>query len=80
MTFQAFTEELLAWVTWWNTEHRPDGLHGATPWEAWQADPTPLNDAPAADVWTFTLEDDGRTRPRPSRVAERVQAGLVDDR
>ncbi|MGW6412963.1 transposase [Streptomyces vinaceus] len=62
MTFQAFTEELLAWVTWWNTEHRPDGLAGATPLEAWQADPTPLNDVPPADVWTFTLEDDGRTR------------------
>ncbi|WP_438296354.1 transposase [Streptomyces sp. HUAS TT7] len=62
MTFQAFTEELLAWVCWWNTEHRPDGLHGATPLEAWQADPTPLNDVPAADVWSFTLEDDGRTR------------------
>ncbi|MFE9890639.1 Mu transposase C-terminal domain-containing protein [Streptomyces scopuliridis] len=62
MTFQAFTEELLAWVTWWNTEHRPTGLHGATPLQAWQADPTPLNDVPAADVWSFTLEDDGRPR------------------
>ncbi len=62
MTFQAFTEELLAWVTWWNTEHRPAELHGATPLEAWKTDPTPLNDVPAADVWSFTLEDDTRTR------------------
>jgi len=62
MSFQAFTEELLAWVTWWNTEHRPAELHGATPLQAWQADPTPLSDIPPADVWSFTLEDDGRTR------------------
>lgn len=62
MSFQAFTEELLAWVTWWNTEHQPAELHGATPLQAWQADPTPLRDIPPADVWSFTLEDDGRTR------------------
>ncbi|MGE6733704.1 transposase [Streptomyces sp. NPDC059900] len=62
MTFQAFTEQLLAWVAWWNTEHHPAELHSATPLEAWQADPTPLRDVPAADVWSFTLEDDGRTR------------------
>jgi putative transposase len=62
MLFQAFTEELLAWVTWWNTEHQPAELHGATPLQAWQADPTPLRDIPPADVWSFTLEDDGRTR------------------
>ncbi|MFF4534495.1 Mu transposase C-terminal domain-containing protein [Streptomyces sp. NPDC001407] len=62
MSFTAFTEELLAWAQWWNTEHHPAELHGATPLEAWQADPTPLNDVPATEVWTFTLEDDGRTR------------------
>ncbi|WBO69773.1 transposase family protein (plasmid) [Streptomyces camelliae] len=62
LSFTAFTEELLAWAQWWNTEHRPAELHGATPLEAWQADPTPLNDVPAHDVWTFTLEDDSRTR------------------
>ncbi|GAA2289044.1 hypothetical protein GCM10010145_69220 [Streptomyces ruber] len=62
MTFQAFTEELLAWVAWWNTEHHPTELAGCTPLEAWQADAAPLNDIPAADVWFFTLEDDGRTR------------------
>ncbi|MFC7310808.1 Mu transposase C-terminal domain-containing protein [Streptomyces monticola] len=62
MSFEAFTEELLAWVVWWNTEHRPAELHGATPLEAWQTDPTPLNDIPATDVWSFTLEDDGRPR------------------
>nr|WP_244502251.1 Mu transposase C-terminal domain-containing protein [Streptomyces oceani] len=62
MSFQAFTEELLAWAHWWNTEHRPAELDGATPLEAWQSDPTPLNDVPAQDVWSFTLEDDGRRR------------------
>ncbi|MFD4764464.1 Mu transposase C-terminal domain-containing protein [Streptomyces sp. NPDC058439] len=62
MSFKAFTEELLTWAHWWNTEHRPTELHGATPLEAWQADPTPLNDIPAADVWSLTLEDDERTR------------------
>ncbi|MET8765766.1 DDE-type integrase/transposase/recombinase [Streptomyces sp. NPDC004658] len=55
MSFEAFTEHVLAWAQWWNTEHQPAELHGATPLEAWQADPTPLNDVPAADVWTFTL-------------------------
>ncbi|MFI6582913.1 Mu transposase C-terminal domain-containing protein [Embleya sp. NPDC050493] len=62
LSFRDFTAELLAWATWWNTEHHPDSLHGRTPLQAWQADPTPLNDIPAADVWSFTLEDDARTR------------------
>ncbi|MEU2674663.1 transposase family protein [Streptomyces sp. NPDC007164] len=62
MTFQAFTTELLSWATWWNTEHHPESLHGATPLQAWQADPTPLREIPATDLWSFTLEDDARTR------------------
>lgn len=62
LSFEAFTEHLLVWAQWWNTEHRPAELHGATPLEAWQADPTPLNDVPRGDVWTFTLEDDVRPR------------------
>ncbi|MEV6027783.1 Mu transposase C-terminal domain-containing protein [Streptomyces sp. NPDC052036] len=62
MSFHDFTDQLLAWVTWWNTEHHPDALNGATPLQAWQADPTPLNDIPPTDVWSFTLEDDGRLR------------------
>ncbi|MFJ9098107.1 Mu transposase C-terminal domain-containing protein [Streptomyces sp. NPDC102405] len=53
---------MLAWTRWWNTEHRPRALAGRTPLEAWQADPTPVTDVPAADLWTFTLEDDGRPR------------------
>ncbi|MFE1775596.1 Mu transposase C-terminal domain-containing protein [Streptomyces sp. NPDC059008] len=57
-----FTARLLAWTLWWNTEHRPAPLRGRTPLEAWQADPTPVTDVPAADLWTFTLEDDGRPR------------------
>ncbi|MFJ8747466.1 Mu transposase C-terminal domain-containing protein [Embleya sp. NPDC127516] len=62
MSFRDFTAELLAWAHWWNTEHHPAGPQGRTPLEAWQADPTPLNDIPAADVWSFTLEDDSRPR------------------
>ncbi|MET7694971.1 Mu transposase C-terminal domain-containing protein [Streptomyces sp. NPDC005483] len=62
LSFEDFTGEVLAWTCWWNSEHRPRALSGRTPLEAWQADPTPITDVPAADLWTFTLEDDGRTR------------------
>ncbi|MGP3634313.1 Mu transposase C-terminal domain-containing protein [Streptomyces sp. 24-1644] len=62
LSFRDFTAEVLAWVNWWNTEHRPAALDGRTPVEAWQADPTPLTDIPAADLWSLTLEDDGRPR------------------
>ncbi|SFY52357.1 Mu transposase C-terminal domain-containing protein [Streptomyces sp. F-1] len=57
--FEDFTAQLLAWTLWWNTEHRPAPLGGRTPLQAWQDDPTPLRDVPAADLWTFTLEDAG---------------------
>jgi putative transposase len=57
--FEDFTARLLAWTLWWNTEHRPAPLRGKTPLQAWQDDPTPLRDVPAADLWTFTLEDAG---------------------
>ncbi|MFG3207297.1 Mu transposase C-terminal domain-containing protein [Streptomyces sp. NPDC048192] len=57
--FEDFTARLLAWTSWWNTEHRPAPLRGRTPLEAWQDDPTPLRDVPATDLWTFTLEDAG---------------------
>lgn len=47
----------------WNTEHHPTGLGGAlTPLQAWEADPTPVDDVPACDLAWFALEDDGRTR------------------
>ncbi|MGW3660729.1 transposase [Streptomyces sp. NPDC005151] len=59
LSFEDFTARLLAWTLWWNTEHRPAPLRGRTPLEAWQDDPTPLRDVPAADLWTFTLEDAG---------------------
>jgi putative transposase len=62
LSFQDFTEQVLAWTNWWNTTHRPKALSGRTPLEAWQADPTPVTDIPAADLWAFTLEDDGRPR------------------
>nr|WP_229864710.1 transposase family protein [Streptomyces djakartensis] len=57
--FEDSTARLLAWTSWWNTEHQPAPLRGKTPLEAWQDDPTPLRDVPAADLWTFTLEDAG---------------------
>ncbi|WP_405512005.1 Mu transposase C-terminal domain-containing protein [Streptomyces canus] len=57
--FEDFTARLLAWTSWWNTEHQPAPLRGRTPLEAWQDDPTPLRDVPATDLWTFTLEDAG---------------------
>lgn len=62
MSFHDYTEQLLAWVTWWNTEHHPDAHGSTTPLETRQADPTPLHHAPPADLWSFTLKDDGHTR------------------
>jgi putative transposase len=63
LTFAAFVKILLDWVHWWNTEHRPAGLGGAlTPLQAWEADPTPVEDVPPGDLAWFALEDDGRTR------------------
>ncbi|MFI2790877.1 Mu transposase C-terminal domain-containing protein [Kitasatospora sp. NPDC018614] len=62
LSFQDFTAEVLEWTNWWNTAHRPKSLSGRTPLQAWQADPTPVTDISAADLWAFTLEDDGRPR------------------
>ncbi|MFD5073073.1 Mu transposase C-terminal domain-containing protein [Streptomyces sp. NPDC058369] len=62
LTFAEFTAEVLQWTYWWNTEHRPSGLAGRTPLEAWQADPTPLSDIPEAALWGLMLEDDRRER------------------
>ncbi|MFE6692037.1 Mu transposase C-terminal domain-containing protein [Streptomyces sp. NPDC057743] len=57
--FEDFTARLLAWISWWNTEHHPAPLRGKSPLQAWKDDPTPLRDVPATDLWTFTLEDAG---------------------
>ncbi len=62
LSFTEFTERLLGWVSWWNTEHRVQPLGGRTPLEAWQDDPTPIEDVPPDLLWSFTLEDGGRTR------------------
>lgn len=62
LSFADFTARLLDWVTWWNTEHPSQALDGRTPLQAWNADPTPIEDVPADLLWAFTLEDDGRTR------------------
>lgn len=62
LSFEAFVDLLLAWVRWWNTEHRPRALKGRTPIEVWQADPTPLFDVPPQLLAHFGLREDGSTR------------------
>ncbi|MFE5537438.1 Mu transposase C-terminal domain-containing protein [Streptomyces sp. NPDC056492] len=62
LAFEDFVKVLLEWVAWWNTGHRPAGLAGATPAQAWEADPTPLEDVPEEQLAFFALEDDGRIR------------------
>ncbi|GGO97964.1 Mu transposase C-terminal domain-containing protein [Wenjunlia tyrosinilytica] len=63
LPFAAFVDILLSWVRWWNTEHHPAGLDKTlTPLQAWQADPTPVDDVPTEHLAFFALEDDGRAR------------------
>lgn len=62
LTFEAFVAEVLDWVRWWNTEHALPALGGCTPLEAWERDPTPLDEVEEADLALFTLEDDGKER------------------
>lgn len=62
LRYEAFVDELLAWVLWWNTCHEMDALDGRTPMQAWYDDPTPLATVPAEDLRLFTLEDDGKIR------------------
>ncbi|MFJ4597746.1 MULTISPECIES: Mu transposase C-terminal domain-containing protein [unclassified Kitasatospora] len=59
LSFTEFTARLLGWVRWWNTDHRPQPLGGRTPLEAWQDDPTPIEDVPPDLLRSFTLEDAG---------------------
>jgi putative transposase len=60
LAFTAFVELLLNWVRWWNTEHSSQALGGRTPLQAWEEDPTPIEDVPAGQLAFFTLEGDGR--------------------
>ncbi|WP_405724193.1 DDE-type integrase/transposase/recombinase (plasmid) [Streptomyces sp. NBC_00028] len=62
LAFEAFVAGLLGWVNWWNSQHRPAGLEGRTPLEAWMADATPLAEAPSERLAHFSLESDGRER------------------
>ncbi|WP_453849083.1 Mu transposase C-terminal domain-containing protein [Streptomyces violascens] len=62
LPFTVFVELLLDWVHQWNTAHVSQPLGGRTPLEAWQDDPTPVEDVDAGLLWAFTLEDDGRVR------------------
>ncbi len=65
LRFEAFVEELLTWVRWWNGstgEHTMPVLEGRTPLQAWLGDPTPVTTIAAADLRLMMLEDDGRTR------------------
>ncbi|KPI33406.1 Integrase catalytic region, partial [Actinobacteria bacterium OV450] len=65
--FEDFTARLLGWVEWWNTVHLPGPLDGKTPLQAWEADPTPVREVSPEELWTFTLEDDGRIRVLSTR-------------
>ncbi|MGA5142987.1 Mu transposase C-terminal domain-containing protein [Streptomyces azureus] len=63
LSFADFVDALLGWVRWWNTEHQPSGLQpGLTPMAAWEADPSPVEDADEERLAFFALEDDGRPR------------------
>ncbi|MFI5534612.1 Mu transposase C-terminal domain-containing protein [Kitasatospora sp. NPDC051853] len=62
LSFTEFTARLLRWVSWWNTEHRPQPLGGRTPLQAWQDDPTPIEDVPPDLLRSFTLEDAGHAK------------------
>ena len=62
LRFEAFVQELLEWVRWWNTEHRMSVLHDRTPLQSWLQDPTPISTVAAEDLRLLMLEDDGRTR------------------
>ncbi|WP_443056807.1 transposase [Streptomyces sp. NBC_00667] len=63
LPYPDFVKVLLDWVVWWNTEHRPAGLTGGrTPAQAWESDPTPVEDVPEERLVFFALEDDGRVR------------------
>ncbi|MFJ3928535.1 Mu transposase C-terminal domain-containing protein [Streptomyces sp. NPDC090022] len=62
LDLEDFTVRLLGWVEWWNTVHQPGPLGGKTPLQTWEADPTPVREVSPEELWTFTLEDDGRIR------------------
>ena len=67
LSFEAFVEEVLGWVRWWNTEHTIAELGDRTPMQSWEADPTPIHDADETRLWMFTLEDDRRHRKITSK-------------
>lgn len=62
--FEDFTARLLAWMLWWNTEHRPAPLRGRIPLEVWQDDLTLLRDVPTdlcgRSPWYHRAEPLGR--------------------
>ncbi|MCM9077393.1 transposase family protein [Streptomyces spororaveus] len=63
LSYPDFVKVLLDWVAWWNSEHRPAGVpDGMTPREAWEADPTPIEEIPEEQLAFFAMEDDGRIR------------------
>ncbi|MFI6503880.1 Mu transposase C-terminal domain-containing protein [Nonomuraea typhae] len=69
LTFAGFVGLLLDWVGEWNGLLPKSVLGGRTPEQAWLADPTPIDDVPAADLRLMMLEDDGRIRViRPDGV------------
>ncbi|MFD5413510.1 hypothetical protein [Streptomyces nojiriensis] len=65
LDFEDFTTRLLDWVAWWNTSHHPGPLKGRSPLQVWEADPTPLREISADELWTFTLTPADRRVPAP---------------
>ncbi len=80
LSYPDFVQVLLDWVAWWNTEHHPAGVpDGMTPSEAWEADPTPIEDVPEKQLAFFAMEDDGRIRKITTNgVAWRRRAYIAD--
>ncbi|WP_311574679.1 transposase family protein [Streptomyces lancefieldiae] len=80
LPYPEFVRVLLDWVAWWNTEHHPSGLTGGrTPAQAWEADPTPVEDVPEERLAFFALEDDGRVRKITTNgVSWRRRAYIAD--
>jgi putative transposase len=62
LSFEAFVAEVFDWIAWWNTEHQMTALGGRTPLQAWEADPTPIEEVDEKDLVLFTMEDEGTTR------------------
>lgn len=62
LDFKEFVLLLQGWVHQWNHELPKRCLGGLTPAQAWEADLTPIYDAPPTAVFAFTLEAGGEPK------------------